>query len=329
MPFFKETVVGAYVRINIGNNLLGAPVCRVAEIVDVVETAKVYQLGATRTNKGLRIRHGASTRMYRLEFVSNQGFTNSEFLNWMRAMTTQKMTIPTTAVIARKEQDIQKALQHEFKDGEIDAMLTEKQRFRKNPYNFAAKKTELIKQMDDAAATGNSKSVTKMQECLDELEEKATELDRARVGNTSAINKINQRNRKRNISETQKALKKEMEEGMNAAADPFTRRSCMPTLVHNIVDKQKKALLRQQVEDQYAMELPEDQKKQPKTIDVTSAATELYYLHDFELDIDIDVSTSATIRSLMFVSSKPIRRVRAAPRRSFSLNEYKKRAGLF
>lgn len=30
--------------------------CQVAEIVDVVETAKVYQLGSTRTNKGLQLR---------------------------------------------------------------------------------------------------------------------------------------------------------------------------------------------------------------------------------------------------------------------------------
>lgn len=29
---------------------------KVAEIVDVVETAKVYQLGSTRTNKGLQLR---------------------------------------------------------------------------------------------------------------------------------------------------------------------------------------------------------------------------------------------------------------------------------
>ncbi len=29
---------------------------QVAEIIDVVETAKVYQLGTTRTNKGLKLR---------------------------------------------------------------------------------------------------------------------------------------------------------------------------------------------------------------------------------------------------------------------------------
>ena len=85
MPFFKKTVVGCYVRIGIGNHE-GRAVYRVAEIIDVVETAKVYQLGTTRTNKGLKLRHGHSERVYRLEFVSNQDFTDSEFFKWKEAM---------------------------------------------------------------------------------------------------------------------------------------------------------------------------------------------------------------------------------------------------
>lgn len=45
---------------------------KVAEIIDVCETAKIYQLGNTRTNKGLKLRHGAQDRVFRLEFISNQ-----------------------------------------------------------------------------------------------------------------------------------------------------------------------------------------------------------------------------------------------------------------
>ena len=45
---------------------------QVAEIIDVYETAKVYNLGNTRTNKGFKLRHGTQDRVFRLEFVSNQ-----------------------------------------------------------------------------------------------------------------------------------------------------------------------------------------------------------------------------------------------------------------
>lgn len=76
LPTFEKTVTGCFVRIGIGN-YNGIPVYRVcfynliclnnifniftlkkvAEICDVCETAKVYQLGSTRTNKGLRLKY--------------------------------------------------------------------------------------------------------------------------------------------------------------------------------------------------------------------------------------------------------------------------------
>lgn len=84
----------------------------------MVETAKVYQLGSTRTNKGLQLRwvleipsselfghfrvsygecacafflrHGGDTRVFRLEFVSNQEFAESEFVKWKEAVSVFK-----------------------------------------------------------------------------------------------------------------------------------------------------------------------------------------------------------------------------------------------
>ena len=81
MPFFKETVTGAFVRIGIGNHD-GRPVYRVAEVIDVIETPKVYALGKGRTNKGLKLRHGRQERVFRMEYVSNSSFTDSEFRKW-------------------------------------------------------------------------------------------------------------------------------------------------------------------------------------------------------------------------------------------------------
>ena len=54
------------------NNVYRRSVYRIAEIIDVCETGKIYQLGPTKTNKGLRLRHGAQERVFRFEFVSNQ-----------------------------------------------------------------------------------------------------------------------------------------------------------------------------------------------------------------------------------------------------------------
>lgn len=62
LPFFSRVVTGCFVRIGIGNNNgNGKPVYRVAEISGVCETGKIYQLGSTRTNKGLKLRYKTQT----------------------------------------------------------------------------------------------------------------------------------------------------------------------------------------------------------------------------------------------------------------------------
>lgn len=77
LPIFEKTVIGCFVRINIGNNSSTQKlVYRVAEITAVVETPKIYSFGTGRTNRGLRLKHGTQERVFRLEFVSNQ------WVNW-------------------------------------------------------------------------------------------------------------------------------------------------------------------------------------------------------------------------------------------------------
>ena len=84
LPHFKRLVTGCFVRIGIGLNQ-GRHIYRLAEIAEVMETAKVYQLGKVRTNLGFKLRHGKDVRMYRLEFVSNTQMSPSGiFLTYIR-----------------------------------------------------------------------------------------------------------------------------------------------------------------------------------------------------------------------------------------------------
>ena len=65
-------------------------------------------------------RYGGSERVYRLEFVSNQDFTDSEFFKWKETMMTQGYTLPTTDEVQRKLKDLQDAHQYKFKDDDVD-----------------------------------------------------------------------------------------------------------------------------------------------------------------------------------------------------------------
>ena len=66
-------------------------------------------------------------------------------------------------------------------------IIEERQRFRKNPHNYAVRKTQLMKQKDMAELEGDSDKMATAQSALDELEERATELDRVRTSNISSI----------------------------------------------------------------------------------------------------------------------------------------------
>ncbi|KAG7511028.1 RNA polymerase-associated protein RTF1-like [Solea senegalensis] len=338
MPFFAKTVTGCFVRIGIGNSS-SKPVYRVAEIMDVVETAKVYQLGTTRTNKGLQLRHGGDTRVFRLEFVSNQEFTESEFMKWKEAMIVAGMQVPTLDEVTKKEQSIKEALNYKFNDKDIEDIVKEKDRFRKAPPNYAMKKTQLLKDKAMAEENGDGDKVKVIQDELNELEERAEALDRQRTKNISAISYINQRNRSWNIVESEKALVAEGQNAKNQQMDPFTRRQCKPTMVSNARDPSVHAAILAHLNQKYGSGSGQDPASaeknklgQPNSKDkdvpkpTTDLSEDLFKVHDFDVKIDLQVP-NAEAKSLS-VSSNALPVKDGAPRRSLNLEDYKKRRGL-
>lgn len=337
MPFFAKTVTGCFVRIGIGNSS-SKPVYRVAEIVDVVETAKIYQLGTTRTNKGLQLRHGNDTRVFRLEFVSNQEFTENEFMKWREAMIIAGMQVPTLDEITKKEQSIKEAVNYKFNDKDIEDIVKEKDRFRKAPPNYAMKKTQLLKDKAMAEESGDGDKAKGIQDELNELEERAEALDRQRTKSISAISYINQRNRSWNIVESEKALVAEGQNTKNQPMDPFTRRQCKPTMVSNARDPSVHAAILAQLNQKYgsgsgqdnSMELNQQGQPGQKDKDLTKTTSDLsedlFKVHDFDVKIDLQVP-NAEAKSLS-VSSNALPVKDGAPRRSLNLEDYKKRRGL-
>lgn len=97
-------------------------------------------------------RHGSSERVFRLEFVSNHEFTDSEFIKWRETCEAQGMQLPTKDDVEKKIKDIKEALLYEFKEEDIERMVKEKEKFKANPFNYAMKKTQLMKERDMAMA---------------------------------------------------------------------------------------------------------------------------------------------------------------------------------
>lgn len=80
-------------------------------------------MGTTRTNKGLKLRHGAQERVFRLEFISNQEFTDTEFQKWRETCALQGISVPTFEEIENKLKDIKEAMVYEFKEEDIEKVI--------------------------------------------------------------------------------------------------------------------------------------------------------------------------------------------------------------
>ena len=66
------------------------------------------------------VRYGNAERVYRLEFVSNSDFNDSEFSKWKETVMLQGMSLPTTYEVEQKAKDIKLALDYNFNEDDIE-----------------------------------------------------------------------------------------------------------------------------------------------------------------------------------------------------------------
>ncbi|XP_022910236.1 RNA polymerase-associated protein Rtf1 [Onthophagus taurus] len=320
LPFFDRIVKGCFTKIGIGQHH-NLPVYRAVEIIGVYETAKVYNLGNTRTNKGVRVRHGTQERVFRLEFVSNQEFTESEYQKWVEATAEAGNPMPQLETIKQKQLDIKEALNYEFNEKDIDRILKEKDRFTQKTYNYAMKKTQLMKDRDSAVGRGDEDIVREINKKIDVLEERASELDKMRTSTISSISYINDRNRKRNVEEAEKAILEEKRANKGKKIDdPFTRRSTKPRMNFKASAEEEAVT----VPEETKPEEPKEKVEQKTTAPTQVSQDDLFSAHDFDIKIDLEVPLTNPVVSVTPTTvSKDL-----GPKRSLNLQDYKKKRGL-
>ena len=286
---------------------MGQPVYRVAEITEVCETAKIYNLGNTRTNKGFKLRHGNQERMFRLEFVSNSMFSETEFQKWVQACSSHGVQLPSMETVEKKQKDVQDLLYYKYSNDDIDKIVEEKSRFNRNPTNFAVYKTSLLKLRDMASQQGDDNAVEKYNQKISELDEKASTLDKRRTQTIASISYINERNRKDNVDKAERAIIAEMEakKGTICENDPFTRRKTMPTMsyggkepeVHStemLMRLEEERKLKEELEkkrkEEEVLKKKADEEKKKEQERKRIQEEDLFAAHDFDITIDLGVA---------------------------------------
>merc|ERR1712083_996351 len=359
LPFFKKLVMNCFVRIGIGQ-FQGRSVYRAAEIIDVVETGKVYFVGKIRTNVGTKLKFGKEERVFRLEFISNQRISPQEFVKWKEACADANLTLPTIESVKTKAKEIKQALNFSFTSDDVDKMVAQKEKFQRNPVNYAMRKARLIKDKEVAIGQGDDERAKQMETKLNELEERAEELDKKRTSTISSVSLINDRNRKANVSKAEQAIEIEIErkkrEGVES--NPFKRKACLPRLP-NITKKGEGAVAKaaptEQKENMKKIPIPlipvkrkpededkdDDSKEKTKKkaklgsgLPLSMQKEDLFDAHNFDIEIDVNTdlmgspnpdSVGAMVAP---ISLKPTSSERAPAKRSFNLDDYKKKRGL-
>jgi len=65
-------------------------------------------------------RYGSAERVYRLEFVSNSDFNDSEFSKWKETVMLQGLSLPTTYRVEQKLKEIKQALDYKFNEEDVE-----------------------------------------------------------------------------------------------------------------------------------------------------------------------------------------------------------------
>eukprot|EP00053_Salpingoeca_punica_P013401 m.121223 g.121223 ORF g.121223 m.121223 type:complete len:615 (+) comp16197_c0_seq2:1108-2952(+) len=320
--FFKDLVTGCFVRIGIGQNE-GTAVYRVAQIVGLKE-GRIYSLGRTRTNMALLLKHGVSERPFRIEYVSNEDFTENEYKKWRDEMLDNELQIPSLAYVQRKQKDIQAGKDHVFTAEEIRASLASKRRFDSTPINPTVRREECIREAlllrEQETPEADARAEELEAEAAQLAAESAHQKEKARSKHTVGVSYINERNRTRNKNLIDTNIHRMQE------ADVFTRRKTTPSLAGTPAVKSEEPVVKKAV-----VAAPVEQPV------LVSANRTIQSAHNFDLDLDLSILMKPPPTAPLSISNVPPTTTTAkkgddttapTPTRRLNLAEYKKSKGL-
>lgn len=155
---------------------------------------------------------------------------------------------------------------------------------------------------------------------LSELEDRANELDKKRTSSIQLISYINNRNRRKNVEEAEKAILEEARANKGQkSSDPFTRRSTKPTMGFKAKQDTSDDLM-------IIPDVPKANKAKDKKPEENMSGENLYSLHDFEVDLEVPLPMSIAALPKPVQNPKPDTGPKI--KRSLNLEDYKKKRGL-
>jgi RNA polymerase-associated protein RTF1 len=205
--YFEKTVIGAFVRINIGtarNSKENKYV--ICEVVDVKTDEVQYEIEGSkvRTSKMLVLKMGKTRKDMKIDNVSNTAFTITEFNFYMERLAKDEMKPVTQHHIQTKIQDIQIAMNYKYTREEIDQLVQRelKESLKKGQVEATAtlELEKLRVQLEDLKNAGNTDDKEKIRN----LEQLIKDLEKAidfedKIVDSDIVLRLNEKNRTRQL----------------------------------------------------------------------------------------------------------------------------------
>ncbi|KAF9201458.1 RNA polymerase-associated protein rtf1 [Haplosporangium sp. Z 27] len=233
-PFFKDTVVGCYVRLLLGPDQNRQPVYRITEIIGVGKQSKIYQVGKTMTNLTLTLKHGKAEKAFTMDIISNSNFTEDEFRRYENVLKAEKAEMVTLDHVENRRRAIENAKEYVLSAKEVEDIIELKKQMKQGRLNPIVHRTILEQQK----MTQSVEEAEETERRLQELKETELAQRDLRSDKLDVWAKLNERNRSLNRSsgreaEEKLALKKKQTGGTVRGLDPFARRKTTPRIFYD------------------------------------------------------------------------------------------------
>ena len=343
MPFFDGTVTGCFVRVNIGAHPTnGKRVYRVGEIVDVQEMPNVvYDLGTTKTNKAFLLRSGDEERIFRMEFLSNQDFSEAEFAKWVETMKSARLKLPTKEELTGKISDLNKyafshftcmyhlassemcrlvnssAAAYRMTEADVNHVIKEKVRLGAAKLNVAAQKKAIFLEKLHTPAKGALRRYVAFPKSLVIGEGEAQKSEqKGSWGLRSDPPKKKKKDTTANVPAGEQQLTENVEEPEGRQKNKNTARRATRVIAQTRQDM----LITSTSEAEGLLPLPVVEDGHP--------VEDLYDAHDFEVDIDVSQQASRLPNFKMPpITVCTMKNYKPPPKGHIDLNEYKRQKG--
>eukprot|EP00698_Gefionella_okellyi_P000046 TRINITY_DN1002_c0_g1_i3.p2 TRINITY_DN1002_c0_g1~~TRINITY_DN1002_c0_g1_i3.p2 ORF type:complete len:290 (-),score=103.17 TRINITY_DN1002_c0_g1_i3:747-1616(-) len=283
------------------------------------------------TNKYLVLSLGTAAKEFRVSFVSNSPFQQSEFDNWVAFMRKNRTEFPTKEDLEARQKAVEEAKNHVYTAAEVTTIVERNKSRRTHSLHPTLELAELATRRDEAIRLQDLSLVIQLNEQIAVITTQWQEQQRIASEKLNLVSAINQRNKTSNVTikeDVEAAKKKKLENKF----DPFSRKMCEPKIFVGIP---KAAAAPAAAAPAPAAPTT----AAPATAPVTPTApkakvdygVDLMKAHSQDFDIDIDLAAHSQSQSI--VASLPKKAVTLSKASStgskpkqLSLADYKKRA---